>query len=289
MGAPWHDHPAWEIVERAEAVLGEPLAPILLDATDDDLAHTRNAQLAVLLTSLLAWEVARAELPAPVAFAGHSLGQLTALIASGALAFEPGIRLAAQRAAHTQRAADATPGRMAALLGATLDQADDACAAAAGECWVANDNAPGQVVIAGTSAGVDKAIAAARDTGVKRATPLAVGGAFHTPLMHDAARAFASDLATVEFAVPTAPVVCNTDAHLHATGGTAWRDRMAAHLVSTVRWRPSMVALADAGVRRAVEIGPGTTLAALARRCAPNITVHALAVPEDAMLLEEAR
>ena len=191
MGAPWRDHPAWAVVARAEDAFGEPLAHLLLDAPAETLARTREAQLAVLLTSLVAWEAVRDRVPAPVAFAGHSLGQVTALIAAGTLDLEDGVRFAARRAELTQRAADDHPGKMAALLGATVDQAEDACTAARDACWIANDNAPGQVVIAGTPDGVDAACARAKEIGVKRATPLKVGGAFHTPLMRDAADALA--------------------------------------------------------------------------------------------------
>jgi len=158
MGVSWQDHPAWKIVEQAEAALGEPLAPLLIDASADELARTRNAQLAVLCTSLVAWEAAKPMLDDVVAFGGHSLGQVTALIAAGVLDLEDGVRFAARRAELTQAAADAHPGRMAALLGATIEQAEAACTAAPDACWVANDNAPGQVVIAGTPAGVDAGV-----------------------------------------------------------------------------------------------------------------------------------
>ena len=143
MGLVWRDDPAWSVVDRAEAALGEPLAHLITDAPDDVLARTRNAQLAVLLTSLVAWEAMQPLAEPPVAFAGHSLGQVTALIAAGSLPFDAGVRFAARRAELTQAAADAHPGRMAALLGATLEQAEGACAAAPDGCWVANDNAPG--------------------------------------------------------------------------------------------------------------------------------------------------
>ena len=126
----WRDDPAWSVVDRAEAALGEPLAHLITDAPDDVLARTRNAQLAVLLNSLVAWEAMQPLAEPPVAFAGHSLGQVTALIAAGSLPFDAGVRFAARRAELTQAAADAHPGRMAALLGATVEQAEGACAAA---------------------------------------------------------------------------------------------------------------------------------------------------------------
>ena len=109
MGAPWRDHPAWSVVERAEAAFGEPLASLILDAPAEQLARTRDAQLAVLLTSLVAWEAVRERVNAPVAFAGHSLGQVTALIASGALSLEAGVRFAAHRAGYAGQPADLLP------------------------------------------------------------------------------------------------------------------------------------------------------------------------------------
>src|SRR6476646_9174555 len=194
MGLVWRDHPAWSVVDRAEAALGEPLAHLITDAPDDVLARTRNAQLAVLLTSLIAWEAMQPLTERPLAFAGHSLGQVTALIAAGCLPFETGVCFAARRAELTQAAADAHPGRMAALLGATIEQAEGACAAAPDGCWIANDNAPGQVVIAGTPDGIEVAIARSKEIGVRRATSLNVGGAFHTPLMDDATAGLAVEV-----------------------------------------------------------------------------------------------
>ena len=193
MGEPWRETPAWALVERAEAAVDLPLAHLLLEADADQLARTRDAQLAVLLTSLMAWEAVRDSVEAPIAFAGHSLGQITALIASGALTLEDGVRVAAERAGATQAAADARPGRMAALIGATLEQAQAACGGTDGRraarptCWVANDNAPGQVVLGGTPEGIEQAIARAPDLGIRRVIPLNVGAAFHTPLMAPAA------------------------------------------------------------------------------------------------------
>ena len=154
MGASWRDHPSWSIVDRAESALGEPLSSLVLDAPAEQLARTRDAQLAVLLTSLMAWDAVHEHIGAPIAFAGHSLGQVTALIAAGALPLEEGVQFASRRAELTQGAADTHPGRMAALLGASLEQAEDACRAAPDGCWIAHDNAPGQGVIAGTADGI---------------------------------------------------------------------------------------------------------------------------------------
>ncbi len=284
MGAPWRDHPAWKIVDQAEGAMGEPLAHLLLDADADELGRTRNSQLSVLLTSLVAWEALRPLVDAPVAFGGHSLGQVTALIASGALSLDDGVRFAARRAELTQQCADATPGRMVALLGATLEQAEAACAAAPGACWIANDNSDGQVVIAGTPDGVELASAAAKELGVKRATPLKVGGAFHTPLMQPAADGLAEVLATVDFAKPVAPVVANDDAALH-DGADGWRERSARHVAVPVRWRPCMLTLASLSPAVFVEVGNGSMLAGLGKRTVPSIAFRNVAVPNDLQAL----
>lgn len=288
MGAPWRDHSAWSVIDRAEAAFGEPLAELVLDAPAERLARTREAQLAVLLTSLMAWEAIRDRVPEPVAFAGHSLGQVTALIASGALSLEDGVRFAARRAELTQAAADAHPGRMVALLGATVEQGAAACDAAPDGCWVANDNAPGQVVLAGTPAGVDAASSRAKELGVKRVTPLNVGGAFHTPLMRPAADALVGELAAVTFTPGGTPVVSNLDARPYADGG-AWRDRSAVHVSVPVRWRESVLAIVDSGATTFLEVGHGTMLAGLAKRTVPDVPVRGVATPDDAaaLVLEE--
>lgn len=288
MGAPWRDDPAWRVVEAAEAALGEPLAPLILDAPAEQLARTRDAQLAVLLTSLVGWEAVRDRIEAPVALAGHSLGQVTALIAAGALPLEHGVRFAARRAELTQGAADAHPGRMAALLGASLEQADDACRAAPDACWIANDNAPGQVVIAGTPDGVQAGAAKAKEIGVKRATPLNVGGAFHTPLMRDAAEGLAGVLPNVLLSKPTAPVVSNDDAQPY-DDADGWRSRLAVHVTKPVQWRTSMETLAGLGTSRFLEVGHGSMLAALAKRIVPDLPVHGVAAPDDLPTLTEVQ
>lgn len=280
MGAPWQDHDAWSIVERAEAALGEPLGDLLLDAPAERLARTREAQLAVLLTSLVAWEAARGSVGDPVAFAGHSLGQISALIAAGVLTLEDGVLLAARRAELTQAAADAHPGRMAALLGATVETAESACTAAPDGCWLANDNAPGQVVIAGTPDGVDAGVTRAKELGVRKAMPLNVGGAFHTPLMREAAAALEPVVAGFDLHEPSAPVVSNDDgqAHMDADG---WRTRSARHVAVPVRWRDAQLTLEGLGASTLLEVGHGSMLAALAKRTIPDVQVVSLATPTD--------
>jgi [acyl-carrier-protein] S-malonyltransferase len=271
LGQGWRHTPAWSVVERAETALDRSLSGLLLDP-DASLERTEDAQLAVLVTSLMAWEAAAGRLSGPVAFAGHSLGQVTALVAAGALSFDDGLRLAARRAGHTQRTAERSPGRMAALVGASLDQAEQACLAAPGSCWVANDNGPGQVVLAGAPAALESALERARSLGTRRIVPLEVQGAFHTPLMQDAAAAFAEDLRTVPFSSTAVPVVSNGDARAY-TDGAGWRGRLVEHLVQRVRWRQSVETLVSLGATELVEVGPGTTLGGLAKRIVPGVTV----------------
>jgi [acyl-carrier-protein] S-malonyltransferase len=282
MGAPWKGHRSWSVIEAAEDALGESLSPLVLDATAEELGRTRNAQLAVLLTSLMVWDAVGAEIAANheiVAFAGHSLGQVSALIASEALPLADGVRFAARRAEATQAAADAHPGKMAALLGATVEQAEAACAGEV-EAWVANDNAPGQVVIAGTPAGLEAAIERAKAQGVRKAMPLSVGGAFHTPLMQPAVAALREALANVTFGRPSAPVISNDDAAALSDPGE-WLVRLPLHPTRPVRWRASMETLAGLGAARFFETGHGSMIAGVAKRTVPDIEVIGLATPQD--------
>lgn len=285
MGEPWRASKAWRIVEEAEAALNEPLAHLLIGASDKELARTREAQLAVFLQSLMAWDTIQSyfESQPPVAFAGHSLGQVTALVASGSLTLADGARLAAVRAQATQDAADATPGRLVALLGASAEMAEAACAPVAG-AWVANDNAPGQVVIGGTPEALDAATEAARGLGARRAIPLAVGGAFHTPLMAPAAAALEPALGATRFAAPAAPVLSNVDGEAYG-GPDGWPERLAAQLVSPVRWRACQLTLVEMGAGSFVEVGPGRVLDGLARRTVPQCNVFHVSEPADAASL----
>jgi [acyl-carrier-protein] S-malonyltransferase len=279
-GEPWRGHEAWSIVEGAEALLDRPLARLLLEAEAGELATTRASQLAVLLTSLLAWDAFSSQVDdAPIAFAGHSLGQITALIAAGAVDREDGFRLAARRADVTQDSADAHPGKMAALVGANVHTADRVCADI--DVWIANDNAPGQVVIAGTAEGLEQATVRAKTLGVRRVIPLAVGHAFHTPLLSDAASALRPLLDTLSFHEGDAPVVANTDALAH-TDPACWPEQLTRHLVEPVRWRECQRTLGAMGVDTLVEIGPGHVLAGLARRTLPEVRVVNVATPDQA-------
>jgi [acyl-carrier-protein] S-malonyltransferase len=279
-GLAWVGHPAWAVVREAEAATGRPLARLLLDADADELATTGASQMAVLLSSLVAWYALDGALSAPtVAFAGHSLGQITALLAAGAVSPAAGYRLAAHRADASQRSADARPGRMVALMGTDPDAVASLCADGT-DAWVANDNAPGQVVAAGTPAGVDALTERARAAGIRKVMPLAVGHAFHTPLLADAAADLAPTLEATSFRATDVPIVTNTDA-APADDPGAWPDLLARHLVQPVRWRETQLALVRMGATRFVEVGPGRVLAGLAKRTVPEVTVHNVATPDD--------
>jgi [acyl-carrier-protein] S-malonyltransferase len=284
MGQEWLDEPEWQVVTHAEEVLQRPLARLLLDASDDELAHTDAGQLSVLLVSLMAHRsiadtLGRADV---VGVAGHSLGQVTALLATGVVDHDAGLRLAAARADASADSAIRAPGRMAALIGASLDQAHAACAEDdPAEVWVANDNAPGQVVLAGRPAALDRALARARELGVRRSQVLSVGHAFHTPLLVDAAAAWQPALAATHFRAPSHPLVTNTDAQVHR-GSDGWPETLTRHLIEPVRWRASQHALVSLGATELVEVGPGSILGALARRTVPDVPCHQVGTPAQA-------
>jgi [acyl-carrier-protein] S-malonyltransferase len=218
----------------------------------------------------------RAGLPEPDAVAGHSLGEYTALAAAGALSFEDGVRLVAARGEAMQAAAEARPGTMAAVLGLDVTDVAAACEAV-DEAWVANDNAPGQVVVAGTAAGVEAAGVAVKERGAKRVMSLPVGGAFHTPLMAPAADGLGAALADVAFADPRPTVVANVDAAPHASGGD-WAGLLTEQLCQPVRWRPTLEHL---GADVVVEVGPGGVLTGMAKRTLPDARTLTVSEPDQ--------
>src|SRR6202050_279430 len=179
MGEPWVDHPSWEVVEEASAAADRDLAHLLLHAPIEELTQTDNAQLATTALSLLVLDAVERIGLTPAACAGHSLGEYTALVASGALTFEDGIRLVVARGDAMARAGDEAPGTRAAILGISDDDAEAACQRAEGDVWVANYNAPGQVVIAGTVEAVAVAGNLAKELGAKKVMAIPFSGAFH--------------------------------------------------------------------------------------------------------------
>ena len=280
MGRAWVDHPSWEVVGEASAVAGRDLARLLLHADQDELTLTANAQLATYVVSLVVLDAIERVGIEPTACAGHSLGEYTALTASGALAFEDGVRLVVERGEAMHHAAEERPGTMAAVLGADDDDVEAACQRAEGEVWVANYNAPGQVVIAGTAEAVTVAGTIAKELGARRVMPFPVAGAFHTALMGPARSRLRKALADAPFSAPEIPVVANVDARAHADAG-AWPALLSAQLCSPVRWRQSLAKLNEMGATQMVEVGPGGVLTGLARRTLPDVQALSVASPDD--------
>ena len=280
MGGPWVDHPSWEVVEEASDAAGRDLSRLLLEAPIEELTQTENAQLATTVLSLVVLDAVERIGLTPAACAGHSLGEYTALVASGALGFEDGIGLVVARGEAMARAGEEAPGTMAALLGIADDDAEAACMRAEGDVWVANYNAPGQVVIAGTPDAVALAGELARSLGAKRVLPIQVSGAFHTPLMRGARADLRKALAEVAFLTPEVRVVANVDAHVH-DDPAEWPGLLSAQLCSPVRWRQTLETFAGLGLTSLVELGPGGVLSGLAKRSLPEIQSLAVSRPED--------
>jgi [acyl-carrier-protein] S-malonyltransferase len=279
MGTSWTDHPSWEVVAEASNLAGRDVEHLLTAATEDELRNTANAQLATFVLSLVVLDAIERVGLQPTVCAGHSLGEYSALAASGAMTFEDGVRLVAERGEAMHDASEENPGTMAAVLGLDDDSAEDACNGLQG-VWVANYNAPGQVVVAGTEEGVADASEAARKLGAKRVTQLKVAGAFHTPLMEPASRRLRKALSSTRFLLPEVPVVANLDARAHRGAGE-WRSLLSGQLTSPVRWRQSMQTLGSLGTTCVVEVGPGGVLTSLAKRALPGVTNLSVSEPDD--------
>jgi len=279
MGRPWQEHESWELVDEASEVAGRDLAALLCDADADELKDTRNAQLTTFVSSLVVLDaVSRIGIDASFC-AGHSLGEYTALTATGALGFDDGIRLVSARAAAMHDAGLGQPGTMAAVLGLDDDQVGVACNLADADVWVANYNAPGQVVIAGSPDGVDRASAHAKDLGAKRVMALQVSGAFHTPFMTAARERLRDAISAAEPRDSDVPVVSNVDAKPHHLGAD-WTSLLSAQLSSPVRWRQSLLTLESEGVTDFAELGPGGVLSGMAKRTTSGRTIS-IATPDD--------
>jgi [acyl-carrier-protein] S-malonyltransferase len=259
---------AREIFDRADATLGRSITALCFEAPAEELGRTANAQPAIFTTSVACLEAARAAgaLPGPAAFvAGHSLGEYAALVAAGAMDFEDGLRVVERRGELTQAAADATPGRMAAVLG--LDEATTEAVCNETGAELCNLNAPGQIVIGGPEAAVRRACEAATARGAKRAIVLDVNGAFHTSLMRGAAPGMTEALAAAKLRAPAIPYVPN-DRAAALTDPAAIGDELVQQLSHPVRWVQCVEYMAAQGITTFVEIGPGRVLTGLIRRIA---------------------
>jgi len=287
MGHAWVEHPSWEVASEASEIAGRDLTELLLDAPMDELTRTANAQLSTFVMSLVVLDAVERLGLFPAACAGHSLGEYTALVASGALSLSDGTRLVIERGNAMQAAADERPGTMAALIGIADGDAEAACQRAEDEVWVANFNAPGQVVIAGTVEGVASATERAKELGARKVLPIPVSGAFHTQLMLPARARLRQTLDSVEFHSPEVPVVANVDARVH-TDPADWPGLLSAQLCSPVRWRQSLETLSGRGASVVVELGPGGVLTGMVRRTIPDVRGVAVAVPADLDKLMDA-
>jgi [acyl-carrier-protein] S-malonyltransferase len=272
--------------EEADDILSFRLSELCFAGPVETLTDTRNAQPAILVTSIAALRVLqeeRPELPWPCCVAGHSLGEYTALVASGALAFADAIRLTRVRGELMALAGSTSPGSMAAILRLDDEQVAALCSQAAvttGEVvQVANYNAPGQVVISGANAGVAAAMELATAAG-GRPRPLAVSIASHSALMAPAAREFAEYVDGTSFASPECPVISNLNAHPLLTPRHI-RKELVAQLTSPVRWTDSVKYMAASGASRFVELGPGSVLTGLVKRIQPDAATANVAEPAD--------
>lgn len=280
MGLPWREHESWELIDEASDITGRDVGALLCDADADELKDTRNSQLTTFVSSLMVLDAVERLGIEPSFCAGHSLGEYTALTATGALGFDDGVRLVTARSEAMHDAGLAQPGTMAAVLGLDDDQVDVACRRADSDVWVANFNAPGQVVIAGSPDGVAAATLQAKELGAKKVLPLRVSGAFHTPFMADARDRLRAALADANPRDTDVPVISNVDALAHDRGDD-WASLLSAQLSSPVRWRQCLLSLASAGVTDLAELGPGAVLTGMARRTLDNCRTISVSTPED--------
>jgi [acyl-carrier-protein] S-malonyltransferase len=280
MGRPWAEHESWELVAEASMVADRDVARLLLDADADELKDTRNAQLTTFVTSLMVLDAVERLGIEPDFCAGHSLGEYTALTASGALTSDDGVRLVFERAEAMHEAGLDNPGTMAAVLGLDDDQVEIACRLADADVWVANFNAPGQVVIAGSPDGVSAAGARAKELGAKKVMALPVSGAFHTPFMTAARERLRKAIAEADPRDTDVPIVSNVDAQPHDKGDE-WSSLLSAQLSSPVRWKHCLLYLDEAGVTDFVELGPGGVLTGMAKRTVEAARTISVAVPDD--------
>lgn len=269
--------------ERSDQILGWSLREMCLEGPEETLTRTEYAQPALFALSYALWDILAEVLPSPPAGAvGHSLGEYTALTASGALGYEAALGVVARRGSAMATAADLEPSGMAALIGADEDLATSIATRRqhdGGRLQVANINAPGQVVLAGGADDIDWLTANARDLGVRRAIPLKVAGAFHSTFMEPAADEVAGALAGLEFDRLAFPVWSNTTAVEHEPDMIS--GLLIRQMVSPVRFRDCLLGMAASGIDTFVHVGPGDVTAGMARRSMENATVVVVSTIDD--------
>lgn len=284
MAASFANNPvARPLFEEADDTLKFNLTQLMLEGEESDLALTENTQPALLLAGVAALKVLEDESERyaheiAAYTAGHSLGEYTALVAAGVLRFDDALRLVRKRGQAMQAAVPAGEGKMAAILGLDVEQVR-ALADEAG-VYIANDNAEGQIVLSGKAENIENACAMAKDAGARRAVELPVSAPFHSPLVADAADVMADAFGAVTFNQHQVPVVSNIKAEAveHATD---WPELLKEQITGTVRWRESMVYLAEREVTTLLELGSGKVLTGLARRCDKRLSASALQTVDD--------
>lgn len=286
MGKDWVEKSptARKLAMQADRTLGFSISDIMFDGPAEELTKTSRCQPALYLHGMMALELVRERMShvVPVAAAGLSLGEFTAHAAAGSFSFEDGLQLVARRGEYMEEACEATQGAMAALIGGEESQVR-ALAAVTG-VDVANLNAPGQIVLSGTVAGIDAVIAQAKDFGIRRAIKLNVAGAYHSRLMQSAQDKLARELATIYMQPPTMPVICNFGASA-VSGPAEIRAMLEKQVTGSVRWTESIQALIAMGHRTFLELGPGKVIAGLVGKIDKEATVHSV---EDMASLEAA-
>lgn len=264
---------AKELFEKANEILGFRITDMMFAGTEDDLRQTKVTQPAVFLCSVIPAIVADVK---PDMVAGHSLGEFSALVLSGALSFEDGLKLVSQRAMAMQKACEQNPGTMSAVIKLSDEQVEEICAATPGTVVAANYNCPGQIIISGALEAVEAANAKMLEAGAKRAMLLKVGGAFHSPLMEPARAELAKAIEATSFSAPKCPIYQNVDAQAH-TNPAEIKANLVAQLTSPVRWTKSVQNMIAAGATNFIECGPGTVLQGLISKISKDVTVQPLA------------
>ena len=257
--------------EKANEVLGFRITDLMFEGTEEDLKQTKVTQPAVFLHSVILAKTLGEEFK-PDMVAGHSLGEFSALVAAGCLPFEQGLKLVETRALAMQKACEATPSTMAAIIGLPDEKVEEICATIDGVCIPANYNSPGQVVISGTFEAIEAACAKFKEAGAKRALPLKVGGAFHSPLMESAREELAKAIAEANFSEPICHIYQDVDAKPH-TNPEEIKENLVKQLTAPVRWSQIMAQMKEDGMTEAVEVGPGKVLQGLIGRTYRDVTV----------------
>lgn len=255
---------AKELFEKANEVLGFRITDLMFDGTDEDLRQTKVTQPAVFLHSVILTKT-NADKFTPSMVAGHSLGEFSALVAAGALDFEDGLKLVSKRAVAMQKACEAAPSTMAAIIGLADEVVEEVCASIEGVVVPANYNCPGQLVISGTHEAIDIACEKLTEAGALRAIKLSVGGAFHSPLMDPAREELAAAIEQTTFKTPICPVYQNVSTK-GETDPEVIKKNLVAQLTAPVKWTQSVQNMIADGAEQVVECGPGTVLQGLMRK-----------------------